>query len=187
MPPKRKATRKKKKQKRADGLVIPELPDVLWEAIAKEVADGYGDWIDGLMDLRLVNRLFSRVMVARAAEMAKLKFVSILEKREASREEDECAALQAMRGQGGMYSDAAQAYEFKKDRYRAWYQRDVGRLSFFQQMCKMDTSQAQLAPLIGLRALESGIVECKNPAYGHYDEDNYFNGDAEDFKNVYRE
>ena len=185
MPPKRKATRKKK-QKRADGLVIPGLPDVLWEAIAKEVADGYGDWIDGLMDLRLVNRLFSRVMVARAAEMAKRKFDSILEKREASREEDECAALQAMRGQGGMYSDAARAYEFKRNRYLAWYHRDVGRLSFFQQMCKMDTSQAQLAPLIGLRALEDGIKECKNPAYSYHDEDNLFNGDAEDFRNVYR-
>ena len=183
MPPKRKATRKKKK--RADGLVIPELPDVLWETIANEVAEDCGDYLNPVMELRLVNRLFSRVMAARAAEMAKRKFDSILEKREASREKDECAALQAMRGQG-MYSDAARAYDFKKDRYRAWYQRDVGRLSFFQQMCKMDTSQAQLAPLIGLRALEDGIKECKNPAYSYHDEDNLFNGDAEDFQNVYR-
>ena len=183
MPPKRKATRKKKK--RADGLVIPELPDVLWETIANEAADGYGFYVDGLMELRLVNRLFSQVMGAKAAEMAKSKFEYIMRKREESRDKDEDAARQAG-FQQGIHSKAYEAYCFKRDRYRAWFQRDMGRISFFEQMCKMDTSQAQLAPLIGLRALESGIKECKNPAYGYYDEDNYFNGDAEDFQNVYR-
>ena len=186
MPPKRKATRKKKKRsERADGLVIPELPDVLWETIAKEVAGDYGFYIDGLMQLRLLNRPFAQVMVGVAAEKATSLFEHIMEEREKSRDEDECAAIEARRGQD-MYSAASRAYDFKKERYYAWFQQDLGRISFFQQMCKMDTSQAQLAPLIGLRALQSGIKECKNPAYGYYDEDNPFNGDAEDFKNVYR-
>ena len=185
MPPKRKATRKKKKRsERADGLVIPELPDVLWEKIAKEVAGDYGYYIDGLMKLRLVNRPFAQVMVAEAAETAKFKFERIMAGREKSRENDECAAIDAMHGQP-IHSDAYKAWDFKKERYRAWSQRDYGRTSLFDQMCKMDTSQAQLAPLIGLCALESGIKECKNPAYGYYDEDNLFNGDAEDFQNVY--
>lgn len=180
MPPKRKATRKKKK--RADGLVIPELPDVLWEKIAYEAARDCGDYLNPVMELRLVNRLFSQVMVAEAAEQAKLIFERIMKERDKSRDKDEDAAFDAWRGQG-IHSDAYRAWDFKKERYHAWFQRDLGRLSFFYQMCSMDTSQAQLAPLIGLRALESGIKECKNPA--DYGEDNLFNGDAEDFQNVY--